>query len=183
MPLPPKIFTLPNAPGTYILCLRLDLPHELQVGRLGKIYFSAGDYAYIGSACGPGGLRARLGRHVRGSNHSHWHIDALRAVADLVGVCFATQTMDDRFSQSRNCTGMAVSKMQLECQWCQTLAKLPGTAVPVRGFGASDCRLGCQAHLIAVPDGFTPLQVSKILTKKFNISIQTIDKHLLLVSI
>ena len=33
----------------------------------------------------------------------------------------------------------------------QALAALPNACVPIPHFGASDCRMGCPAHLIAVP--------------------------------
>ena len=36
----------------------------------------------------------------------------------------------------------------LECVWSQALLELPGASAPVRGFGASDCHSGCEAHLV-----------------------------------
>jgi Uri superfamily endonuclease len=40
---------------------------------------------------------------------------------------------------------------QVECLWSQAVAALPGTRTPVPGFGASDCTLGCRAHLHLLP--------------------------------
>ncbi|HEX9029228.1 MAG TPA: DUF123 domain-containing protein, partial [Anaerolineales bacterium] len=57
-------YDLPAAPGSYVLYLRLSQRLELGVGRLGRLSFPAGEYLYLGSAGGPGGLRARLGRHI-----------------------------------------------------------------------------------------------------------------------
>ena len=51
---------LPPAPGTYALVLRVSAPTTLAVGQLGDITFSPGYYVYIGSAHGPGGVKARV---------------------------------------------------------------------------------------------------------------------------
>ena len=125
--------TLPADAGTYLLHLRLERSRWLTVGRLGEFRFPAGEYVYVGSAFGPGGLRARLGRHLRGDGRPHWHIDTLRAAATVCGFKFA------------------VTDRPLECVWSQALATLPQAGIPVPGFGSSDCRLGCRAHLIAFP--------------------------------
>ena len=124
--------TLPSAPGTYALALRLATPVEIGIaGR--RVHLPPGLYIYVGSAHGPGGLRARLGRHLRGDGRPRWHIDALRSVSEVVG------------------WHVAVSPLRLECVWAQALASLPGAAIPVPGFGASDCRAACPAHLVAMP--------------------------------
>ena len=124
--------TLPSVSGTYALALRLADPLDLTIARR-RVLLPPGLYIYVGSAQGPGGLRARLGRHLRGDGRPRWHIDALRAVAEVVG------------------WHVAVSPLRLECAWAQSLAHLPGAAIPVPGFGASDCRHGCPAHLVALP--------------------------------
>jgi Uri superfamily endonuclease len=130
-----------NERGSYVLLLELKRPRVIEVGRLGEIRFPIGLYAYAGSAFGPGGLRSRLGRHLRGDGTPHWHIDYLRAKARVVN-CFYT-----------------VSDTSLECVWSQALATLPGAAIPAPGFGASDCHSGCEAHLIALP---RPVNVSNV---------------------
>ncbi|HIQ09546.1 MAG TPA: DUF123 domain-containing protein, partial [Anaerolineaceae bacterium] len=56
---------LPSTPGAYALALRLERPVGLRVGALGVWDFPEGVYVYLGSARGPGGIRARLGRHLR----------------------------------------------------------------------------------------------------------------------
>jgi Uri superfamily endonuclease len=125
------------------LFLWLDRAAVVSVGRLGKKELPAGKYAYLGSAMGPGGLRARLGRHLRGEGKPHWHIDALRRVALVQAVCYLT-------------VPWVTVEQRLECLWGQALAGLPGAAVPIPGFGASDCRLGCPAHLVALPSADLP---------------------------
>jgi Uri superfamily endonuclease len=119
---------LPRQPGTYVLILRLPNPATIDVGRLGERRFPAGWYAYVGSARGPGGLAARISRHLRSSKPSLWHIDYLRHKARPVEVWYAT----------------GVQKR--ECAWAHALSNLPGALVPVPRFGASDCR--CSSHLV-----------------------------------
>ena len=127
---------LPRGAGCYVLILRLSSMRSITVGRLGKVLFLQGTYLYVGSAFGSGGLRSRVGRHLRGDSRWYWHIDYLRSAAEVHG-CFYTVT--DR---------------PLECEWGQALAALPNAAIPVPHFGSSDCRSGCRSHLIAFSTDF-----------------------------
>ena len=127
--------SLPPRPGTYALILHLDRGRALTVGRLGRFRLPTGIYVYVGSARGPGGLAARVGRHLRRSGTGagpaappHWHIDYLGPVARPVAVWLAE---GDR---------------RRECAWAARLAQMDGASLPVPGFGASDCR--CPAHLV-----------------------------------
>lgn len=54
---------LSDEPGTYILILKSAVTRRVRVGRLGNLQLCAGYYVYIGSAFGPGGLRARIDHH------------------------------------------------------------------------------------------------------------------------
>jgi Uri superfamily endonuclease len=118
----------PDSAGSYILILRLARTAAITVGRLGTFDFPSGWYAYVGSARGPGGLGARLRRHSRPSKALHWHIDHLRAFADLVEVWYAT------------------GLQHRECTWAGSLLRLAGAETLAPRFGASDCR--CRSHLI-----------------------------------
>ncbi|HEY53858.1 MAG TPA: GIY-YIG nuclease family protein [Caldilineae bacterium] len=132
------VSTVPKTSGVYALIFRLDAPLELRVGRLGRRTLPAGHLLYVGSAFGPGGLRARLARHLRAQKRIHWHIDALTSVLSPVAcLCDA-------------------SGRRLECSWAQRLAHLPDAFIPIPGFGSSDCRSGCAAHLIAFPPDSAP---------------------------
>ncbi len=122
---------LPPRPGAYALLLRLEHDRELTVGRLGRFRFLAGVYAYVGSARGPGGLAARIARHLRHPKPLRWHVDYLRACARPVAVWLAEG------SQRR------------ECAWAAALARMDDASLPVPRFGASDCR--CPAHLVHFP--------------------------------
>lgn len=120
--------------------LRLAEPVRLRVGALGMWDLPAGLYVYLGSARGPGGVRARLGRHLRGGGRPRWHVDYLRAVAHPVAWGY---------------TVAPAPGLPWECFWSQRLAAAPHAWMPVPGFGASDCRHGCPAHLVAFPPGAT----------------------------
>ena len=114
--------------GTYALVLRLEGREQITVGKLGTFAFPTGYYLYLGSALGPGGLEARLARHRRRDKKLRWHIDYLLEHAQLVEVWSAASTD------------------KLECLWAQAARQLPDGAIPVPGFGSSDCR--CPSHLI-----------------------------------
>ncbi|MEW6578795.1 MAG: GIY-YIG nuclease family protein [Chloroflexota bacterium] len=122
---------LPNLPGTYALVLRLDRPLVLAAGRLAPAALRPGLFVYVGSGRGPGGLRGRVGRHLRADKKTHWHIDALTALAPVMRVW------------------LVESAERRECLWAQAIRALPGVTVPIAGFGASDC--ACGAHLLALP--------------------------------
>jgi Uri superfamily endonuclease len=117
-------------PGTYALLLGLQEPAELEVGRLGAIRFDSPFYLYFGSAFGPGGLKARLGRHLRPERRLHWHIDYLRQVTEILGVWHTNDTA------------------RLECTWARAASALRGASLVPR-FGSSDCH--CRSHLLAFP--------------------------------
>jgi Uri superfamily endonuclease len=129
---------LPNLPGEYALVLRLDKTTQLVVGKLGQYDLPVGDYVYLGSARGPGGLRARLGRHLRDNNPIRWHIDYLRQCAWVVNYYYIVHLV----------TGHS-EPIPFECRWSQLLSNLPSASIPIRGFGASDCNSNCPAHLVA----------------------------------
>jgi Uri superfamily endonuclease len=118
-----------------VLILQLQRPATIAVGRLGRFRFPSGWYAYAGSARGPGGLAARVSRHLRSPKPLRWHVDYLRAAARPVEVWYVVGTG------------------KRECAWAQALVGLLGASIPAPRFGASDCR--CPAHLVrfaAPPD-------------------------------
>ncbi|MGD1994854.1 MAG: GIY-YIG nuclease family protein [Anaerolineae bacterium] len=117
--------------GTYALWLGLECDREIRVGRLGCFQFPAGTYGYVGSALGPGGIGARVARHLRRRGSLHWHVDYLRSEARPIGFWWAA------------------GDKRRECAWAAALAQLRGASLPVAGFGASDCR--CSTHLIHLP--------------------------------
>ncbi len=117
---------LPAQRGTYALLLHLPRAARLQIGKLGAFDFPRGYYVYVGSARGPGGLRARVARHARADKTLRWHIDYLRAVSNWRAVWYSTDARAD------------------ECIWAANVRRGGGVIAAPR-FGASDC--ACAAHL------------------------------------
>lgn len=119
----------PPEPGVYALFFWLDGPLNLAVGWLGVGWLVPGWYVYVGSARGPGGLAARVGRHLRVDKRLRWHVDYL--TRHVLPAAVAT----------------TVSPTVQECTWVRGLLAVPGVAVPWPGFGSSDCPR-CPAHLV-----------------------------------
>ncbi|WP_346894342.1 GIY-YIG nuclease family protein [uncultured Roseibium sp.] len=118
---------LPVGPGTYGLLLRLLQPVTLELARLGNPVLAPGLYLYCGSANGPGGVRARLGRHLRPDKAVRWHVDYLSCIAEEIAGFVVPETT--------------------ECSLRQKASALLNAQAPVPGFGSSDCRI-CPAHLL-----------------------------------
>lgn len=128
-----QIAELPNEKGSYLLVFSLEKPKTVIIPRFKLVSLQPGLYGYIGSACGPGGLCGRLKHHLLPPHHPHWHIDWLRPALDWVGILYTLQNTP------------------MECRWVQKLIGQVGAACPIPGFGASDCRNGCCAHLVFSP--------------------------------
>ncbi|MDJ0944186.1 MAG: GIY-YIG nuclease family protein [Kiloniellales bacterium] len=132
---------LKGRPGAYLLVVALDRPLDpVLAGRLGGL--APGLYAYCGSAYGPGGLGARLARHLRSAKRPRWHIDRLTAAGRVVAV----------YAQPGGS----------ECELLGALRTEPETSIPLPGFGSSDCRR-CPAHLLRVPGSFEPPPLAGLL--------------------
>ena len=115
------------SPGTYALLLASVTDAVIRIGRLGSLRLQPGFYVYVGSALGPGGVRARLAHHMRSAERPHWHIDYIRTKTTLEGVWFCYR------------------RKSRECGWARHFAKMTGVSVPMPGFGSSDC--DCESHL------------------------------------
>jgi len=138
-PLRKAIDALPVTPGSYALLLQLRQRERLAVGKLGIFDFLPGGYVYFGSARGSGGIRARLGRHLRGAGKLHWHIDFLRTSARVSGYFYLS---DDVVAELPVRT-----RRSLECIWSQRCAQNRLFQLAAPGFGASDCINRCESHL------------------------------------
>ncbi|MBW2444064.1 MAG: GIY-YIG nuclease family protein [Deltaproteobacteria bacterium] len=114
-------------PGTYTLIFSARKICQPEIGRLGSLQLTPGFYMYVGSALGPGGLKARIAHHRQIARRPHWHIDYLGPFLKLIEIWY---TFDPAHR---------------EHQWAQTIANTRGITVPRIGFGSSDCR--CIAHL------------------------------------
>jgi Uri superfamily endonuclease len=116
--------------GTYILAVTLDSEMCIEVGRLGRITFPAGEYCYVGSAMN--GLDQRIGRHLSREKKIRWHIDRLTLAADRIE---AFESSNDPIP---------------ECILAHMAEEAGGTPF-ADGFGCSDC--GCRTHLFLLDKG------------------------------
>lgn len=125
----------PDASGDYLLLWQLTTPvPDLPIARLGRFDLAPGTWAYCGSARGPGGLRARIERHLRPGKAAHWHIDHLTAALPPPEVIALPEA--------------ASRSARLECRLVDQLVFRHGFDAPILGFGNGDCRSGCPAHLL-----------------------------------
>ncbi len=112
--------------GTYVLIIENHADIEVEIGKIGRIEFKKGFYAYVGSALS--GLERRIERHLRnpGDNKRlHWHIDyfLMGPTVEVKEVVFAAE-MDAR-------------------KECEIASKIDSEYI--ENFGCSDC--SCKSHL------------------------------------
>ncbi len=118
---------VPAASGTYALFRAAREGALIGIGRLGRFRLQSGIYVYVGSAFGPGGLRARLAHHCRMEKRQHWHIDYLGPHTKLERLWYS------------------LGSERWEHQWAAAMGTALQGVVPLPGFGASDC--DCVSHL------------------------------------
>jgi Uri superfamily endonuclease len=107
--------------GSYALLFEIARPVSTKLGNF------EGTYCYVGSAFGPGGLGARISRHLRPEKPLQWHIDDLTTSTHFVP------------------RGVYASCKRAECDLAGRLA---GIFSGHDGFGSSDCR--CPTHLFEI---------------------------------
>lgn len=113
---------IPIEVGAYLLALKLDRP--LAIARPSPMTLRAGYYLYAGSARGPGGLKARVARHMKRPKLCHWHVDQISSVAEIIGAFIWPGGSE-----------------------CALIARWATVGMEVEGFGSSDCRR-CRSHLL-----------------------------------
>lgn len=120
---------LPDDKGAYVLVLQVAQVRRMAIGRLGTFDIRPGFYAYVGSALGAGGLRARVAHHLEAVATPHWHIDYLMGFATLLEVWHA------------------VSDRKLERDWVALLERERRFSCPIPRFGSSDYHRSRTSHL------------------------------------
>lgn len=115
--------------GIYILIIQLNKNVNITVGKLGKLPFQKGLYAYVGSA--QTNLEKRIQRHHRREKRMFWHIDYLlqNPNSKIVKVYYKTANKTEE---------------------CSTAHMIAAEGEFVAGFGCSDCH--CKSHLFHVKD-------------------------------
>jgi len=132
--------------GTYVLVFSLSERQMFRAGKKIEADLLPGHYLYIGSAFGPGGLRARLNHHIHLRASARWHVDYLNRVACLKEIWYTTATK------------------RREHDWVGLFQHLTELSLPVEGFGSSDCL--CWAHLF-YSEKFPLFEHFKNLLKQF----------------
>ena len=127
--MPESSILLPEEKGTYILVAFAEQVKSVEIGRLGKYEIIPGYYAYVGSAFGAGGLRARIGHHLESTAAPHWHIDYLLQHAQVKEVWFTT------------------AGRKLERHWAELLENSPKFRIPIPRFGSSEYHRSRSSHL------------------------------------
>jgi len=120
---------LPREAGAYVLVVELANHVTVRLPGRPDVILPPGRYLYCGSARGPGGIKARVGRHMRRDKADRWHIDQLTTAGTVLGV-WVFGGGDE----------------------CDLVSELAGFPAPIPGFGSSDCR-NCTSHLLAWPTG------------------------------
>jgi Uri superfamily endonuclease len=121
----------PSLPGAYVLAVEIAKPVTVTLPGKQAANLAPGRYLYCGSAKGPGGIRARLGRHMRRGKSVRWHIDRLTEVGTVLGA-WVFPDGDE----------------------CDLAAALSGLPAPIAGFGSTDCTR-CRSHLLRWSDAAT----------------------------
>lgn len=117
----------PAVPGAYVLVIELDGPLVITLPSHARHTLPAGRYLYCGSARGPGGLRARLSRHMQSPKSIRWHVDRLTETGRVDGAWVFPDGHE-----------------------CELVARLAYLDAPIPGFGSTDCSR-CESHLLAWP--------------------------------
>lgn len=107
-----------------------------------------GFYVYVGSAFGPGGVKARVSHHLTITPRPRWHIDFLRA-SSAVDEVWITYDPNRR-----------------EHQWADVLQRTSGATIPLAGFGSSDC--DCKSHLFYFHDRPSKLSFVRRIHSEYN---------------
>ena len=113
--------------GVYILLISVTENISVRIGALGEVSFEKGLYAYIGSA--QNSLENRVERHLRRVKKKFWHIDYLLGVNQ-------TEIIEVFYKKA--------GRLE-ECKIAERLSKV---AIPIQGFGSSDCK--CKGHLFRI---------------------------------
>ena len=113
--------------GTYALSYACKENRSIRIGKLGMLKLRLGYYLYVGSAFGPGGIKARICHHLGESPSPHWHVDYLKPYCDPLELW------------------VTYSNSKREQAWVRTVSKSKDAFIPLTGFGASDT--SAVAHL------------------------------------
>lgn len=127
---------VPRERGVYSIGIQLTNPIKVRI-LANSHRLEVGTYVYTGSALGrSSNLHARISRHLSVGKIVHWHIDQITNSehASVFLIVFSKTSQKE------------------ECGVNQAITEIARGEVPVPGFGSSDCRSGCESHLIFLKD-------------------------------
>ncbi len=137
-----------NDSGTYVITLKCCVEESLiPIGKKKNLLLERGYYYYVGSAFGPGGVKARVSHHQNISENPRWHLDFLRKHTKIIEIW---HTYDNN---------------KREHQWANILCQNPFTNIPLYGFGATDCK--CFSHLFFSKKMITHALFLRLIKNKF----------------
>ena len=115
--------------GVYQIRLTVDKKCRIPIGKLDEFTFPEGQYVYTGRA--GKNLTQRISRHKRSDKKCFWHIDYLLSnkCVRILDINVVSLNSDD------------------ECIENKKLLK-GRASIAVKGFGATDCKHNCGAHLL-----------------------------------
>lgn len=117
--------------GVYALIIHMPADGRIRIGQLGRIFFIAGVYVYIGSALNS--LEARVSRHFQKSKRKHWHVDFLLARPDVKLLSAGTRR----------------TTRHLECTMSRAVQARADYSID--HFGCSDCSCTSHLHYLGTP--------------------------------
>ncbi len=129
-----KTKDFPSLGGAYLLLIDLKKPLTLPQKKFCQKPLEPGFYLYAGSAYGPGGIKARVSRHIKKRKAKRWHIDYITTQATV--------------------TEALVIPQANECAFISQLLENPQIFVPLKGMGSSDCK-SCPSHFLQAPPTFS----------------------------
>ncbi|MBN1330431.1 MAG: GIY-YIG nuclease family protein [Candidatus Heimdallarchaeota archaeon] len=151
-----------QAKGSYVLFFSNEYQINLTIGALGVLSFSPGNYIYIGSALGPGGLVKRIERHLQKSKKIFWHIDYL--------------TLNNSFSIKSYFE--IYSEISLECIIAKIVKESfnKDNIIIYKNFGSSDCC--CDSHLFHIKRSIDEIiSIIKPIVQKYRFKLIEINNE------
>ena len=104
------------------------LKYDVRGDCLAKTFIPLDTVSTTPGAYGPGGLRARISRHLSKEKPIHWHVDQLTSQAETRAIALPGAN---------------------ECDLVSALLETGKFTTPLRGFGSTDCR-NCESHLLVI---------------------------------
>ena len=124
-----------SSSGSYVLIIQNTRNHNMSIGKLGRVHFKKGLYAYVGSAMNYQ-LLNRVMRHIKPKNQKmiHWHIDYFLS--------------DENTSIKK--IYLLPAKIKEECQIAELVQEMASNTI--YKFGSSDCK--CSSHLFLLNEKY-----------------------------